>query len=40
MPATTASTGMAVESMPTPRPEMTTVAAPVLPLSAMRRVGR
>ena len=39
MPTTTAMTGMAVESIPSPMPEMITVAGPVLPLSLRRLVG-
>ena len=40
MPATTAMTGMVVEIMPSPMPEMMTVAGPVLPLSDSFWVGR
>ena len=40
MPTTTAITGMAVESIPRPIPEIMTVAGPVLPLSLNFRVGR
>ena len=37
--APTVITGTAVEIMPTPTPEMMTVAGPVWALSAIRRVG-
>ena len=40
MPATTATTGMVVEIMPSPMPDMMTVAGPVLPLSDNFWVGR
>ena len=40
MPHTTANTGMVVEIMPKPSPEMMTVAGPVFPLSASCWVGR
>ena len=39
MPITMATTGTTVESMPVPRPEMITVAGPVVALSAMPLVG-
>jgi hypothetical protein len=39
IPTTTASTGMAVESIPSPRPEIITVAGPVSPDSETSRVG-
>ena len=39
IPATTASTGMAVDSMPSPKPEIITVAGPVSPASETRWVG-
>ncbi len=39
MPATTEMTGMAVETMPRPTPEIITVAGPVWPLSASVLVG-
>lgn len=39
IPVTTASTGMVVETIPSPIPEMITVAGPVFPLSANRCVG-
>ena len=40
MPMTTAITGMVVDTMPNPIPDMMTVAGPVFPLSANSWVGR
>ena len=39
IPTTTASTGMAVESIPSPRPEIITVAGPVSPALETNWVG-
>ncbi|MPM53860.1 hypothetical protein SDC9_100630 [bioreactor metagenome] len=39
MPTTTAKTGIAVDNIPNPIPEIMTVAGPVLPLSARYLVG-
>ena len=39
MPNTTAITGIAVDIIPMPRPEMITVAWPILAASLTRRVG-